>query len=93
MLNNTLKKYAYVGIITILVLLLPFLGTVFISQMDWSLSDFIVMGLLIFTSGSLFVFLSSIFSRYKIIIGISILILFLYIYAELAVGIFTNLGS
>ena len=63
--------------------------------MTWNSIDFIIIGVLIVVTGLAFATASSKIHqfRYRVIAGIILLIVLLYIWAELAVGIFTNLGS
>jgi hypothetical protein len=74
----------------LLLLLLPLLGMFVSNEVNWSFFDFIVMGILIlsFSFGIKQVLKTTKNIKYRIfIIGI-ILILFLLLWAELAVGIF-----
>ena len=63
--------------------------------MNWDATDFIIMGILIFGTSLIFnMAMKKIRNQKKrVLIGAVIIIGFLYIWAELAVGIFTNLGS
>jgi len=62
--------------------------------MNWDKTDFIIMGFLLFSTGCIFAMFSRILPRrHRVKIGIALALLFLYIWAELAVGIFTNWGS
>jgi hypothetical protein len=83
------------GAITVGVLLIPFLTMQFTQEVDWDSTDFIIMGILIF--GTSFVFDQAMKKiqdhKQRIITGLAIIVGFLYVWAELAVGIFTNLGS
>jgi hypothetical protein len=55
---------------------------------DWSLGDFVVMGILIFGAASLFVAIARITpAKYRLLIAIAVLVAFLLIWAHLAVGI------
>ncbi len=66
----------------------------FSSEVNWSLGDFVVMGTLIFGTGSFFVLIArKINKKYRIALGIVFTLAFLWVWAELAVGVFTNLGS
>ena len=73
----------------LLVLLVPLVGVIFF-ELDWSGFDFLVMALLIL---SLSIFINLILyylnsSRLKLLLVFILVILFLLIWAELAVGIF-----
>lgn len=55
---------------------------------NWTLLDFIVMGILIFGAGSLFVAVARVTPRkYRLLVGIVILLVFLLTWAHLAVGL------
>lgn len=89
----------------IVILLIPFLAMQFqipvmdpgsgLEQVNWSVSDFIVMGILLYGAVFGYLLLSKLTanSAYKTAIGIGIVLLVLWLWAELAVGIFTNWGS
>lgn len=74
----------------LLILLLPLIGMFFSNEINWSFFDFIVMGILILSlSFSIKQVLKSTKNiNYRILIIALILILFLLIWAELAVGVF-----
>ncbi|AFK03873.1 hypothetical protein Emtol_2737 [Emticicia oligotrophica DSM 17448] len=73
-----------------LILLLPLVAMQFTSEVNWSVFDFIVAGVLLFGTGGLIEFslrkIKSVKQRVWIIVGI-LFILFL-VWAELAVGLF-----
>lgn len=71
-------------------LTIPLLG-----RFPWTLSDFVIMGLLLFFAGAVFVIAGRKFRprKSRIIAAVVVGIVFLYVWAELAVGIFTNWGS
>jgi hypothetical protein len=74
-------------------LLIPLFGNIFSNQVNWSLFDFIIMGLLL---GMLGIFIHYIVEKirnktFRIVPIIFVLIIFLMIWAELAVGVFGSL--
>ena len=72
------------------ILLIPFIGMQFSDEINWTSSDFVVMGLLLFGTGLAIEFalrkLKS--TRSRIIVCSVILISLFIIWAELAVGVF-----
>jgi hypothetical protein len=74
----------------LLMLLLPLIGMFFSNEINWSFFDFIIMGILILSlSFSIKQVLKTTKNiNYRILIIAVILILFLLIWAELAVGVF-----
>ena len=74
----------------VILLLIPFVAMQFSGEVNWSLIDFIVMGLLLFGSSFLCELIIEKVSntKYRIIFCIFILAGFLIIWTELAVGIF-----
>jgi len=87
------KGLWHTAIVTVLILLLPLVAMQFTSEVNWDILDFIVMAGLCFTFGSLFVVVLLVAPQKRVLIGITLAALFVVIWAELAVGIFTNLGS
>lgn len=88
------KHLLWIGIATSMVLLIPMVAMQFTQEVDWSFGDFAVMGSLLFGSGVLFVYLASfLVSRMRILLAFAVTLIVLYVWAELAVGIFTDLGS
>ena len=71
-------------------LLIPLFGNIFSNQVNWSLFDFIIMGLLLGMLGIIIHFiLEKVRDKtFRIVPIIFVLIIFLLIWAELAVGIF-----
>ncbi|WP_435353491.1 hypothetical protein [Emticicia sp. SJ17W-69] len=73
-----------------LLLLLPLMAMQFTSEVNWTFSDFIVAGILLFGTGGLIELairkINKVGTRIWVILGI-LIVLFL-IWAELAVGIF-----
>lgn len=84
------KRQITILLIVIFILLIPLIAMQFTTEVNWSLSDFIIGGILLFGTGVLceFTFRKLKTSKYRLIIIAGILIVFLLIWAELAVGIF-----
>ena len=73
----------------LLLLCIPLIGNIFVDGFNWGFFDFIIMGslILLFSSGINLVLLRQKYIQYNVtFIGVSVLI-FLIIWAELAVGI------
>lgn len=100
------KNILFIAIATALILTVPFLamqlnwqvldpGSSTENGVNWTASDFILAGTLLFGTGLAF----EIFSRkvknvwHRIAIGILLAVILLYLWAELSVGIFFNFGS
>jgi hypothetical protein len=67
----------------------------FSDDVDWQLNDFVIIGVLLFATGLVLdLIISKVRGRNRKLAAIGALMLvFLYVWAELAVGVFTNLGS
>jgi hypothetical protein len=104
-LFKRISAFSGVGLLTCLVLLVPALMMRFhIALPDpggapevprWSPFDFLIMGILTFSLGSIFILAAR---RYRtavrrIALASLFFLGFLYLWAELAVGIFTDWGS
>lgn len=74
---------------------MPIIAMQFTSEVNWNFADFIVMGTLIFGLSSSFVLVAKKVQKksQKIAIGVAFALGFLWLWAELAVGVFTNWGS
>lgn len=93
--NKTVAALLRVSLITVSLLLLPLIAMQFTDEVNWQAADFIVAGLLLFVTGFV---LELIIAKVKptsrkLLAGALLIGLFLYVWAELAVGVFTNLGS
>lgn len=71
-------------------LLIPLIAMLFTSEVDWSYTDFIVFGVLLLVVGLLTEFTLRIIKnkRWRIILIAFIILAFLLLWAEMAVGIF-----
>jgi len=90
MQNNV---FVWIAVGTGLILLIPLIAMQFSREVNWDLLDFVVMGILLFGAGSMFVLITRKMRKRRAVLAIAFTAAFLYIWAELAVGIFTNLGS
>ena len=74
----------------LLLLLIPLFGNIFSNQVNWSLFDFIVMGFLLGLTGlSIHFTMDKVRNKtLRIVSIIFVLIIFLMIWAELAIGVF-----
>ena len=77
----------------LLLLFIPLFGNLFFYQVNWSLFDFIVMGfLLVLTGLSIHFILEKVVNKkLRILPIIFVIIIFLMIWAELAIGVFGSL--
>lgn len=83
------RIFMWIALATGLLLSLPL-----IAKWDWTLSDFVVMGAMLFGTGFGFVLVARATPReYRVPLGIAFVAAFLWLWAELAVGVFTNWGS
>ena len=84
------KRIGMIAMITAAILLIPLIAMQFTEEVNWTMGDFIVAGTLLLGFSLLldFALRQSKRSRYRVLITISILILFLLLWAELAVGLF-----
>lgn len=87
------RIFAWVALATGLILLIPLVAMQFSSEVNWNLTDFIIMGVLLFGAGSIFVLAARRTTKHRLIIGCVVVIALLWLWVELAVGLFTNWGS
>lgn len=96
--------FGLIGLMTGLLLLIPLMAMRFdwrfpdpgisvSDRVDWSLFDFLLMGGLLFGMSSAYVLLARKLRSHRLIVGVVLLLIFLWLWAELAVGVFTNWGS
>ncbi|MEC9263261.1 MAG: hypothetical protein VYD53_18050 [Pseudomonadota bacterium] len=91
---STQLSFKHVAAATLVLLLIPFIAGLFTAEVNWSVSDFIVMGgLLCITGSALLVTFRYIKRPARFIAASLVLLVFLYSWLELAVGVFFNLGS
>ena len=73
-----------------ILLLIPLIAMQFTNEVDWSISDFVIMGILLLGTGFLceLVLRKVNTSRGRVMLCATVLLVFLLIWVELAVGIF-----
>ena len=86
------KMFAWLALVTAGVLLIPLQFT---TEVDWGVFDFVVIGVLVYIIGTMFILGARRVENpmYRLAFGVLCLVLLAYVWAELAVGIFTNWGS
>ena len=84
------KKQSLILFSTVILLLIPLIAMQFTSEVKWDVFDFIVAAILLITTGfiSEFIYRKLASSKYRYILILSIIIFFILIWAELAVGVF-----
>jgi hypothetical protein len=87
------KVFIWIALATGLILLIPLIAMLFTGEMGWGLFDFVLAGVLLFGTGSTFVLAARQTRKYRAVIGVVLAAALLYVWAELAVGVFTTLGS
>ena len=96
-LNDVLHRnsvFGWIALATGAVLLIPLIAMQLTTQVKWDETDFIVMGSLVFGLASIFVLAARKAKRkHRVLLGSIFIAVFFYVWAELAVGIFTDLGS
>jgi len=89
------KSLSHVVMVTGAILMLPLVAMQFTSEVNWTASDFVAAGVLLLLTGLVLTLaLRKLHSTRSRAIAAGLVGLgFLYCWAEMAVGIFTNLGS
>lgn len=88
-----IKNFIRPALATALILMIPLVAMQFTAEVDWTLSDFVIMGVLLFVTGLLLEIAVRKTSKYRVAAVAAIVVGFLWLWAELAVGVFTNWGS
>ena len=84
----------WIAIATSAILLIPLIAMRFTTEVNWDETDFIIMGSLLFGMAGLFVLVSRrLAAKQRVFVGGLFVLAFLYVWAELAVGVFTNLRT
>lgn len=83
------------AIATAVILSIPLIAMQFTDEVQWGLFDFLIIGCLLFGAGFIYELISTKIrtARHKAVAAVVTILVVLYLWAELAVGIFTNWGS
>ena len=84
----SLKRLLIILSIVLSILLIPFIAMFYSEEVRWDLADFLIMGVLLFTAGLALDYVIRKNSKKKVFLIVSIVLIFLLTWAELAVGIF-----
>lgn len=84
---------AWIALATALILLIPLVAMQYTSDVNWTAGDFAVAGVLLFGTGSAFVLATRILPQHRALVAAVLAAGFVYLWAELAVGVFTEWGS
>ncbi|MCL6618661.1 hypothetical protein [Thermomonas hydrothermalis] len=88
------RVFIWIALAAGALLLIPLLAMQFDLGVHWTVGDFLVMGTLLLTAGWAFVLMARrVSARHRWKVGLAVLAVFLYLWAELAVGVLTSLGS
>ena len=89
------KSLLVVALVTAAILMIPLVAMQFTAEVNWTGSDFVAGGVLLALTGLALTFaLRRVRSAKGRLLAAAVIGLgFLYLWAEMAVGIFTNIGS
>ena len=89
------KSLLAVALVTPAILMIPLVAMQFTTEVNWTGSDFVAAGILLAFTGLVLTFaLRKLRTTKSRLLAIGLIgLAFLYCWAEMAVGIFTNLGS
>jgi hypothetical protein len=84
------QKTITIYVLPVVLLCIPLLGNVFAKEVNWSASDFLIAGILLFVTAGLINLVRNRIKKqsHKILICVFVLLVFVLIWIELAVGIF-----
>lgn len=93
--NSISTSLGVVALVTTVLLAIPLVAMIFTDEVNWSLSDFLLAGILLFGIGAMYVFISrqSHNIMYRIAAGLTLLSALFLIWANLAVGIIGSEGN
>jgi hypothetical protein len=76
-------------LVTALILMVPLVAMRFTDEVDWSLADFVIIGILLIGTGLVYELIrTKVNAKYRAVIAVLLVAAILLIWAELAVGVF-----
>lgn len=95
MMQYTIKRLAAWSAFVAALLMIPLVAMRFTGGVEWTPFDFALAAALLFSAGLVYVLATgnSRKLRHKAAVGVAVAAVTFYIWAELAVGIFTDWGS
>lgn len=93
MTTITMHSFARVVLAVAAILIVPLLGNQFVEGWNWSFSDFVLMGAMLFVAGMALDLIVRSKNKYRVVGAVTVVVLFLWLWVELAVGLFTTWGS
>lgn len=87
--QSVMKKIGVVVMVTAALLLVPLVAMQFTGEVDWTLSDFVIAGVLLAGTGLAYVLSTMKMSnpRSRLVIGAVLAVALMLVWAELAVGL------
>jgi len=84
------KRISIIALMVAAILLIPFIAMQFTTEVNWKLNDFVIAGILLFSTGLLidYILRKVKGTEHSVIYIVILLFIFLLTWAELAVGIF-----
>lgn len=88
------RMFGWIAAATVVILFIPLVAMRFTDNVQWGVMDFVVMGSLLFCMASLFVLVARpLDHKNRVLAGMAFGFLFIWAWAELAVGVMTNIGN
>ena len=94
-MRNITRRLVVWAIIVALILIVPLVAMQFTDEVNWTRSDFVVAGVLLFGSALIYELATNNMTNTnnRLAVGIVVAAVLLWLWAELAVGVFTDWGS
>lgn len=94
-MRNVKKRLGVWAVVVAVILSIPLLAMQFNTGVNWGLMDFVTAGCLLFGCALVYELATKkmINPKHRVAVGIAVTVVLLYLWVELAVGVFTNWGS